>query len=202
MISVLIPALFSYLGTTLDYFVVLLLIFGIYRGRSSKPIFLGAYIGNIILVAVSLVISDVLKLVPQEWILGLLGFIPIFMGIYGFFSDEDEDQEAAEALEKSKPNHIMLNVIVITIATCGADNMAMYIPFFANIQATYIPAILILFIIVLTIIIVSSYYLTLIPTVHTFFEKFGEATTSIIYIALGLYVLIDSGSISHLISLF
>ncbi|PWG00448.1 cadmium resistance transporter [Levilactobacillus bambusae] len=201
MLTALGTALLSYLGTTSDYFVILLLVFGLYRGRLARPVFVGAYLGNFILVAVSLIIADVLKLVPEEWLLGLLGVIPIYMGITGFFSTDDEEEKAAETLAKANPNRIISNVILITVATCGADNMAMYIPFFATTKTAYVPAILLLFVLVLTVIIFAAYYLTLMPLVHAFFEKFGQTATSLIYIVLGLYVLIDSGTISHLVSL-
>ena len=201
MLEALGTALLSYIGTTSDYFVILLLVFGLYRGKLARPVFYGAYVGNFILVAVSLLVADVLKLIPQEWVLGLLGLIPIYMGIKGFYSDEDEGGEAADKLSKSNSKKVFSNVVLITFAACGADNMAMYIPFFANTNSAYVPAILVLFLVVLSIIIFAAYYLTLLPPVHVFFEKFGDIATSIIYIALGLYVLIDAGTISHLISL-
>ncbi|WP_268912218.1 cadmium resistance transporter [Lentilactobacillus sp. SPB1-3] len=201
MLEALGTALLSYIGTTSDYFVVLLLVFGMYRGRLARPVFAGAYVGNLILIAVSLIIADVLKLIPEEWILGLLGFIPIFMGIKGLFSHQDEGEDAAKKLSKTNSKKVFSSVVLITVAGCGADNMAMYIPFFANTSATYVPAILVLFLVVLSIIIFSAYYLTLLPPVHVFFEKFGEMSRSIIYIALGCYVLYDAGTISHFISM-
>ncbi|QBO36679.1 permease [Periweissella cryptocerci] len=193
-------AFLSYIGTTSDYFVILLLIFGIYRGKLARPVFIGAYVGNFLLVAISVIIAYVLKFIPAEWMLGLLGIIPIVMGIKGYFSDDDEADEAAETLAKANPKKIITNVVMITLAACGADNMAMYIPFFANTDFKYVPAILVMFLIILTVVIFAAYHLTLLPPVHAFFEKYGEIATSAIYILLGLYVLIDAGTITHLLA--
>lgn len=194
-------AFLSYLGTTSDYFVILLLIFGIYRGRLARPVFIGAYIGNGLLVIISLIIAYGLQLIPATWILGLLGLIPIAMGVKGFFVDDDEADEAAETLAKADPKKIISNVVLITFAACGADNMALYIPFFANTNFAYVPAILLMFLVVLTVVILAAYHLTLLPPVHRFFEKYGDIATSVIYIGLGLYVLIDAGTLAHVLSL-
>ena len=201
MLEALGTALLSYIGTSSDFFVVLLIVFGMYRGRLARPVFAGAYVGSLVLISTSLIVANLLKLIPEEWILGLLGLIPLFMGIYGLVSHKDEGEDAAKKMAKTNPQKVFSSVVVITITGCGADNLAMYIPFFANANATYVPAILVLFIVVLSVIIFSAYYLTLIPPVHVFFERFGEMARSIVYITLGSYVLIDAGTVSHFISM-
>ncbi|WP_056977411.1 cadmium resistance transporter [Lentilactobacillus senioris] len=201
MLEALGTALLSYIGTTSDYFVILLLMFGMYRGKLARPVVIGAYLGNGLLLAVAIIVAYVLKLIPAEWLLGLLGLIPIYMGIRTFFADDDEVDEAKETLAKASSTKIISNVVLITVTTCGADNLAMYIPFFANTPFAYLPAILGLFLVILTVIIFAAYRLTLVPAVHQFFAKFGETTTAIIYIALGLYVLWDAGTITHILAL-
>lgn len=204
MLEVLGTALLSYVGTTSDYFVVLLLVFGLYRGKLARPVFIGAYLGNFLLIAVAVIVAYVLKLVPEEWLLGLLGLIPIYMGVRGWFSGdegEDEADQAAAKLAKTSTNQIISSVILITVTTCGADNLAMYVPFFANTPFSYLPAVLVLFLVILTVIIFAAYYLTLLPPVHRFCDRFGEKTTAVIYIILGLYVLVDSGTISHVLAI-
>lgn len=110
-------AVFSYIGTTTDYFVVLLLLFGKYQSRKeTKPVIVGAYIGNALLVLVSLAIALLLQQVPAEWLLGLLGLIPIYMGIKSYLSDEDEGDEIEERLNNIQPKNILKDVILITFA--------------------------------------------------------------------------------------
>ncbi|RDF86753.1 permease [Leuconostoc mesenteroides subsp. mesenteroides] len=202
MIKDIVTAIFSYIGTTTDYFVVLLLLFGKYQSRKeTKPVVIGAYIGNAILVLVSLIIAVVLQQVPAEWLLGLLGLIPIYMGIKSYFSDEDEGDEIEERLNNIQPKNILKDVILITFSACGADNMALYIPYFTTVSATTLPIIFAIFIVILTIVIYSAYKFVSVPMVKRFFDRQGDLIQMIVYVVLGLYVLLEAGSIQHIIKL-
>ncbi|MDI6523857.1 cadmium resistance transporter [Leuconostoc suionicum] len=202
MIKDIVTAVFSYIGTTTDYFVVLLLLFGKYQSRKeTKSVIIGAYIGNALLVLVSLVIAILLQQVPAEWLLGLLGLIPIYLGIRSYLSDEDEGDEIEERLNKIQPKNILKNVILITFAACGADNMALYIPYFTTIADSTIPIIFVIFIMILTIVIYSAYKMVSIPVVKKFFDRRGDLIQLVVYVLLGLYVLFDSGTIQHIIKL-
>lgn len=202
MIKDIVTAIFSYIGTTTDYFVVLLLLFGKYQSRKeTKPVVIGAYIGNAILVLVSLIIAVVLQQVPAEWLLGLLGLIPTYMGIKSYFSDEDEGDEIEERLNNIQPKNILKDVILITFSACGADNMALYIPYFTTVSATTLPIIFAIFIVILTIVIYSAYKFVSVPMVKRFFDRQGDLIQMIVYVVLGLYVLLEAGSIQHIIKL-
>ena len=85
---------------------------------------------------VSLFFAVILKLVPEEWILGLLGLIPLGLGIkYLFFGDDDDDEELDELLQKRKNKSLLGTVIIISFASCGADNIALFTPFFMTLSA-------------------------------------------------------------------
>lgn len=76
------------------------------------------------------IFAVILKLVPEEWILGLLGLIPLGLGIkYLFFGDDDDDEELDELLQKRKNKSLLGTVIIISFASCGADNIALFTPF-------------------------------------------------------------------------
>lgn len=49
--------------------------------KEYRDIYIGQYLGSIILILVSLFLAYVLNYVPEKWILGLLGLIPIYLGI-------------------------------------------------------------------------------------------------------------------------
>lgn len=66
MLKDVLTAIFSYIGTTTDYFVVLLLLFGKYSTKQdTKLVVLGAYLGNGLLVLISIIIALVLQQVPE-----------------------------------------------------------------------------------------------------------------------------------------
>ena len=195
MVQTLLTALTSYIGTTSDYFVVLLLVFGQYRGpKQTRSIIFGAYLGNALLVLIAL-------LVAVSWLLGFLGIVPIVIGIRKYFSNDDETEEVKDKLAQDNNRNLISNMVIITIGACGADNLALYMPYFATANLVYLPAILLIFIAVLTIVIFLAKKLTDFKPVHTFFERFGDKIQVIIYIVLGLYVMFDAGTIQYLISL-
>lgn len=51
------------------------------------------------MVAISLFAAYVLNFIPQDWIIGLLGLIPIYLGIRVAFVGEEEEEEG-EVVEK------------------------------------------------------------------------------------------------------
>lgn len=202
MVETLLTALTSYIGTTSDYFVVLLLLFAQFRTQPQRQaIMWGAYLGNALLVFVAVAIALLLKRVPEEWVLGLLGFVPIAMGLQKFFSSKDEGEEVAEKLARLDKRKIVMTVIGLTAVTCGADNLALYIPYFTMANFAYLPAILVIFIIVLTVVIYLAKKFTDFAPVHRLVNKYGDWIQLIIYVLLGSYVLFDAGTIQHLLSL-
>lgn len=202
MFETLLTALTSYIGTTSDYFVVLLLLFAQFRTQQQRQaIILGAYIGNACLVILAVAVALLLKRVPEPWLLGLLGLIPIGMGLQKFFSSADEGEEVAEKLAQLDQRKVIVTVVGLTAVTCGADNLALYIPYFTMANFTYLPAILLIFIVVLTVVIFVAKKFTDFAPIHRLMTKYGDWVQLIIYIVLGTYVLFDAGTVQHLLSL-
>ncbi|CAK1221990.1 MULTISPECIES: cadmium resistance transporter [Fructobacillus] len=204
MTATLITGFFSYLGTTSDYFVILVLLFATFRKKSQvRPIILGAYLGNALLVGAALLIGGVLKQIPAEWILGLLGLVPVAIGVKNYFSNEEEEEgEAFITKVQETPNQrIVLTVILMTIAGCGADNLALYIPYFSLANWAALPIIFLMFTAILTICIFSAYRLAKVQKVQDLFERYGDLMQLLVYVALGIYILFDAGTVTHLLSL-
>lgn len=71
-----------YISTSIDYLVILIILFA--QGSQNKQkwhIYAGQYLGTGLLVGASLVATYVVKFVPETWMIGLLGLIPIYLGI-------------------------------------------------------------------------------------------------------------------------
>ncbi len=79
--------------------------------------------------------------------------------------------------------------------------MALYIPYFTMLNVQILPVILVLFIIILTAVIVAAYKLVNVPIVKAFFDKQGDLVQLIVYVSLGLYVLVEAGTLQHLLLL-
>ncbi|CAK1232916.1 cadmium resistance transporter [Fructobacillus evanidus] len=204
MITTLITGFFSYLGTTSDYFVILVLLFATFRQKSHvQPIILGAYLGNALLVGVALLIGGALKQLPAEWLLGFLGVAPIVIGLKNYFSvEEGEEGKAFVNKVQETPNQrIVWTVVLMTIAGCGADNLALYIPYFSLANWVVLPIIFLMFTAILTICIFLAYRLAKVQKVQNLFERYGDLMQLLIYVTLGIYILFDAGTVTHLLSL-
>ena len=189
----------AFISTNIDYLLILIIIFAKYKNKhDDKLIFIGELLGSGTLIVVSLIVAFWLKMIPEEWILGFLGIIPIVMGIKMYFGDEDEGNEVREKLGKPQRS-IILSVIMITIATCGPDNLAIYVPFFTTLNAGDIPIVLGLFFIFLCMITWLSKMITNLPKIQVFFERFGDLITLLVYVFLGIYILLESGTIQHFV---
>jgi len=202
MLQTLMTAALSYIGTTTDYFIILLFIFGQYRQPAQvRSVVFGAYLGNAVLVMISVVIALGLKQVPEEWLLGLLGILPIIIGIKNYYSDSDEVAEVADNLRHSDNQQLIFKMVGITIATCGADNIALYVPYFTMINLTLLPIIFVIFIVILSLALLLAYKVTQMPIIYRLLERFGDKVQLIIYVALGIYVMFAAGTLQHLFTL-
>lgn len=93
MLQNILSALAVYISTSIDYLFILLIIFLKTILKRSPSDFFGQYLGTGILVAISLFAAYVLNFIPQDWIIGLLGLIPIYLGIRVAFVGEEEEEE-------------------------------------------------------------------------------------------------------------
>ncbi len=129
-----ISAIGVYISTSIDYLIVLIILFAqLSQNKQKWHIYAGQYLGTGLLVGVSLVAAYVVNFVPEAWMVGLLGLIPIYLGIRFAIVGEGEEEEIIERLEQSKANQLFWTVTLLTIAS-GGDNLSIYIPYFASLD--------------------------------------------------------------------
>lgn len=132
-----ISAIGVYISTSIDYLIVLIILFAqLSQNKQKWHIYAGQYLGTGLLVGVSLVAAYVVNFVPEAWMVGLLGLIPIYLGIRFAIvgeGEEEEEEEIIERLEQSKANQLFWTVTLLTIAS-GGDNLGIYIPYFASLD--------------------------------------------------------------------
>nr|WP_222424244.1 CadD family cadmium resistance transporter [Weissella cibaria] len=145
LILTILSALGSFIVTNIDDIFVLMLLFSqassqakASNGRTvkgnriyPKDIVIGQYLGFALLVLISLLATFGVTLIPDQWV-GLLGLIPIYLGVKLFIKGEDED-EGAILSSLNKFNKFYLSVAFITFAN-GGDNIGIYVPFFSTLN--------------------------------------------------------------------
>jgi len=129
MIQTVVAAAVLYIATTVDLLVILLIFFARAKTRKEyRNIYVGQYLGSIILILVSLFLAFVLNYVPEKWILGLLGLIPIYLGIkVAIYDDCEGEKRAKKELNEKGLSKLVGTVAIVTIASCGADNIGLFV---------------------------------------------------------------------------
>ena len=203
MLQSILSALAVYISTSIDYLFILLIIFSqSHTKKGLRQIFLGQYLGTGILVAISLFAAYVLNFIPQDWIIGLLGLIPIYLGIRVAFvgEEEEEEGEVIEKLGSRGTNRLFWTVSLITIAS-GGDNLGIYIPYFTSLSFPAIVTALIVFAISVAVLCYISYKLAKISFVSETLEKYERIIVPIVFIGLGIFIMIENGTIQTILGL-
>lgn len=190
-----ISAIGVYISTSIDYLIVLIILFAqLSQNRQKWHIYAGQYLGTGLLVGVSLVAAYVVNFVPEAWMVGLLGLIPIYLGIRFTIvgeGEEEEEEETIERLEQSKANQLFWTVTLLTIAS-GGDNLGIYI---ASLDWAQTLVALLVFAIGVIIFCELSQVLSSIPLISETIEKYTRIIVPLVFIPLGLYIMYESGTI-------
>ncbi|HGQ2290558.1 TPA: CadD family cadmium resistance transporter [Streptococcus pneumoniae] len=193
-----ISAIGVYISTSIDYLIILIILFAqLSQNKQKWHIYAGQYLGTGLLVGASLVAAYVVNFVPEEWMVGLLGLIPIYLGIRFAIVGEDaeeEEEEIIERLEQSKANQLFWTVTLLTIAS-GGDNLGIYIPYFASLDWSQTLVALLVFVIGIIIFCEISRVLSSIPLIFDTIEKYERIIVPLVFILLGLYIMYENGTI-------
>ena len=82
MIKNVVTSIILYSGTAVDLLIILMLFFAKRKSRKDIiNIYLGQFLGSVSLILLSLLFAFVLDYIPSKEILGLLGLIPILLGL-------------------------------------------------------------------------------------------------------------------------
>jgi cadmium resistance transport/sequestration family protein len=196
--QIIISAVGVYISTSIDYLFILIILFAQLKYRKQKwHMYAGQYLGTGLLVAVSLVAAYLVNFVPEEWIIGLLGLIPIYLGIRFAIvgeDEEDEEDEIIEKLEQSNSNQLFWTVALMTIAS-GGDNLGIYIPYFASLDWAQIIVVIIVFAIGIIVLCETSNALSSIPLVSETIEKYERIIVPLVFIPLGIYIMFENDTI-------
>ncbi|MDN2454368.1 hypothetical protein FFX44_11885 [Lactobacillus sp. UCMA15818] len=179
----------TFISVNLDFF--FMLIFLLKKNRLLR-VMLGYLLGNLILLIASYVLGRALAVFLPEWVLGILGILPIYMA----FHDDDDDEKTTN--HKSQ----VLSVMFTYLSVCAGCNLSIFLPVLVGENLGHFLLTLV-FISILTILVVFLIKLVAdIPIVSKVMAAYGEKLMKICYVVIGLYVFWDSGLISHLSALF
>lgn len=199
MIQNIVTSIILYSGTAVDLLIILMLFFAKRKSRKDIiNIYLGQFLGSVSLIFLSLLFAFVLNYIPSKEILGLLGLIPIFLGLKVLLlGDSDGEAIAKDGLRKDNKNLIFL-VAMITFASCGADNIGVFVPYFTTLNLANLIVTLLAFLVMIYLLVFSAQKLAQVPSVGETLEKYSRWFIAVVYLGLGMYILIENNSFDML----
>ena len=199
MIQNVVTSIILYSGTAVDLLIILMLFFAKRKSRKDIiNIYLGQFLGSVSLILLSLLFAFVLNYIPSKEILGLLGLIPIFLGLKVLLlGDSDGEAIAKDGLQKDNKNLIFL-VAMITFASCGADNIGVFVPYFTTLNLANLIVTLLTFLVMIYLLVFSAQKLAQVPSVGETLEKYSRWFIAVVYLGLGMYILIENNSFDML----
>ncbi|WP_371610223.1 CadD family cadmium resistance transporter [Streptococcus sp. 27098_8_73] len=203
MIQNVVTSIILYSGTAVDLLIILMLFFAKRKSRKDIiNIYLGQFLGSVSLILLSLLFAFVLNYIPSKEILGLLGLIPIFLGLKVLLlGDSDGEAIAKDGLRKDNKNLVFL-VAMITFASCGADNIGVFVPYFITLNLANLIVALLTFLVMIYLLVFSAQKLAQVPSVGETLEKYSRWFIAVVYLGLGMYILIENNSFDMLWAVF
>lgn len=192
----------AFSATNIDDIVILLLFFSQVNSTfTPRHIVTGQYLGFTVLVLASVPgLFGGLILPPQ--LIGLLGLIPIAIGISSLVNQEDS--EAVET-ETEQSEHSMTgflspqtySVAAVTIAN-GSDNISVYVPLFASSNVGSFLVIIAVFFLLLGVWCYAAYKFTYQKAIASILTQYANYLIPFVLIALGAFIVLKSGALSIL----
>ncbi|MBF2005794.1 MAG: cadmium resistance transporter [Chlorogloeopsis fritschii C42_A2020_084] len=211
LFTTLLVGISAFIATNIDDIVILLLLFSQLNSTfRSKHIVAGQYLGFTVLIIASLTGLFGGLVIPSNWI-GLLGLIPMAMGISSLINrKEDETQEAAHCGEVVVPtveyqdanttslfNTQTYSVAAITIAN-GSDNISVYVPLFASGDLGNFLIIVGVFFILIAVWCYLAYKFTSQAKIANILSRYSSYIFSFVLIILGAIIILKTQSLSLL----
>lgn len=212
MVTTIITSIVSFIGTNIDDTFVLAVWFSqVDTVLRKRDIVWGQFVGFEILVLVSVFAAYGLSFLPTDKV-GWLGVIPIILGVkkwleYRHHSGKSDDAEEAEIQAEIKQtkkispratalskliNPQMVSVGLVTISN-GAGNLTVYIPLFTEYTIFELVVTVIVFTIMTGVWCYLGYKIANLPIIKDKLDHYKSMMIPIIFIAIGIYVLVESG---------
>ncbi|MBD2683242.1 MULTISPECIES: cadmium resistance transporter [Nostoc] len=193
----------TFIATNIDDIVILLLFFSqINSNFRPRHIVTGQFLGFTFLVILSLSGLFSGLVLSKSWI-GLLGLLPIAIGISSLVNrEEDSSEEVLQETEEYQETTItnllspqIYSVAAVTVAN-GSDNISVYVPLFASSSLESFVVTIIMFFILLGIWCYAAYKLTKQKIIADILTRYINHIVPFVLIALGAFIVLKSEALS------
>lgn len=184
-------AIGAFVATDIDDLFLLMMFFSS-RTFSPRQVVLGQFIGIGLLVAIS-ILGSLIALVVPIYVIGLLGLVPIAIGIKNLIEVRNNDRTSTQMVPKKNKSYLsFLTVAAVTVSN-GGDNIGVYVPLFSKYNTVdQITILTSVFIAMTAVWCIASFYLVNHPLLASRIQHTGTIIMPFVLIGLGIYILTDS----------
>jgi cadmium resistance protein CadD (predicted permease) len=179
----------AFVSTNIDDLILSMALFADPAYRPALVV-VGQYAGIAALIGLSLLGSLVALVVPTGYI-GLIGFVPIALGVRGLLRGPEADDDACRARRGSRVATVML----LTLSN-GGDNLSLYIPLFAVHSAVEITLLVAIFLAMTALWCIAGYALVSRRVLGVAVQRWVRAVLPCVMIGLGLYIFAKTGALA------
>jgi cadmium resistance protein CadD (predicted permease) len=181
----------AFIASNIDDTFILILLFSSLSFQ-TRHIIIGQFLGIAVLIIIS-ALGALIALVLPPFLIALLGFIPIGIGIKRLAEHLDRNRitEKNKTFQDNKGQGLIpfLTVSAITISN-GGDDIGVFMPLFAKYNTVAEVTTLVSIFMVMTMVwCISTRYFVNHPIIATRIERFGNIITPFVLIGLGFYIL-------------
>ncbi|CAN1212875.1 Cadmium resistance transporter [Tumidithrix helvetica PCC 7403] len=197
--KVIVAAVTCFVATNIDDFIILTIFYSqVSPTFRPKHILIGQYLGFGALILLSLPGFFGGLVISRSWI-GLLGFMPIAIGIHTLVSHskhENHVQTTSSQFYTKSPLASFLapqtyHVAAVTFAN-GGDNIGTYIPLFASTNFVGLGVTLSTFFLLVAVWCYVAHHLTRYAPLANVLTRYGKSVVPYVLMGLGLYILFES----------
>ena len=183
----------AFVATNIDDLFVLMMFFSSLT-FPVRQVVLGQFIGIGLLVAIS-ALGSLISLVVPTYIIGLMGIIPIIIGVKNLVETRKKDKPPLRQMVQDRKNRSYLSFLSVAAVTFsnGGDNIGVYVPLFSKYNSvSQITTLAAVFIAMTAVWCISSYYFVNHPLVAARIRHVGAIVLPFVLIGLGIYILSES----------
>ncbi len=179
-----------FVGTNLDDFALLLVfVLGMpQEGIRPPQIVFGQYLGFSALLLVSGVAAAGLRTVPEHWV-GLLGFVPIGLGVVGLVRAGSDPPVTPDAMASVRN---VAAIATVTVAN-GVDNVSVYVLLFRQLNLTDTIITTVVFLLLLAVWCTTALAVGRRARLVPGAVRASRLAAPLVLVAIGVYLLFHTG---------
>jgi cadmium resistance transport/sequestration family protein len=199
--ATIITMIITFIATGIDEMLVLILLFAHAKNKKQiRQVYLGQQIGMTIIVLIVVIAVFGISSFTGKWT-GLLGFLPIIIGIMELLERNEDDESHGIINRISMFSNLTLRVVIIAIVG-GAEELAIYIPYFTSLNWDGVILAVLAFVLMVPIWSTFCYMLGSMKSIYHVVKRFERIVIPVVFIGIGMKVLLESDTIEAILDLF